>query len=230
MKIISKFTDYYDSYRSYGIEPGLIYPRTYSKERIERWRHTPPPYVSQFQDSVVSSVVRGKLYYCGYAYSYYHYTDPSKNVDKFIYNFDLFTKIGLARSIKKYEMWSVRNTFSEWKVDDSLFIEQGCPIFSVEWDCGIYLTKNPCLSSIAFQQVKTGMEVWRDLSHYIGNVMNQGDQAPTHVGDDNVIAVAKGHDPLISFRQGSPGEKKLRRKENKKAKKDRYKRGQSDPQ
>jgi hypothetical protein len=54
---------------------------------------------------------------------------------------------------------------------------------------------------------------FQEISMFLGNQLAETDDAQRTTGDDRIIAQSKGFDDQ-SFRTASPGERKVRRKQN----------------
>ena len=96
-------------------------------------------------------------------------------------------------------------------IPHQVFHSLGVPIFLLN---KVRLITNPCLIDTDFHKVVPHIQAFQEIAMYLGGVLGQRDEAPITVGDDETIARQKGFDDQ-SFRQISPGLKKLRRAENK---------------
>lgn len=81
------------------------------------------------------------------------------------------------------------------------------------------MTLNPSLLNLNFQSYMDGVTVYQRIEQYFSNDLVKPDVAEKTTGDDKVLAQSKGFDVKMSFRQAAPGDKKLRRKQNKLKKK-----------
>lgn len=108
-----------------------------------------------------------------------------------------------------------------------LFRQEGSPILywgtaddqayrRPEPKSGRYLTKNPCLQSLRLERVWDPTWVWQELDMYLGNQMaTQFD--PASARTDELARDYHGFDEY-SFKNTAPGQKKVRRRENKQRK------------
>lgn len=246
MKIISDFKDYYDSMRAYGEEPGCIYQRHQKiiglESKIEELDYT--YYISRSAfDERYTNCYSGFIAFCGFGYKFYALEGYGVST-KFIYSSEVFYSLIDVDKLRKSFVISIR--FTPARLDNEFrfipnndeFIKHGTPVYAVvnkTWfdtqgknpiknvhnQPGVFhsakLILNPRLTDFAFQQVIDPYQCWQHIHQFITNELNR-DTEPTQVGDDRVMCITKGFDPVTSFRSGKPGDKKVRRKQNKKEK------------
>lgn len=233
--------------RSYGEEPGCVYQRHQQiiglENKIEELSDT--YYISKSAfDEKYTDCYSGFIAFCGFGYKFY--AIEGFNVPtKFIYNSESFYDLIDVDKLSKNFVFSKR--FTPARLDNEFrfipgndeFIKHGTPVYAVvnrTWfdsggknpikgvynQTGVFHTAkliiNPKLTDFAFQQVIDPYQCWQQISQFITNELNS-DTEPTQVGDDSVMCITKGFDPVNSFRTGKPGDKKVRRKQNKARKK-----------
>lgn len=235
MEIRSNFKDYYDHLMIYGQDDLIRYNRFSTSERIERGHklYSTLPFIPTHwkNQQVTKYFSNGYIAFCGYAYPFYRVTIPQPGMTKdktvFIYTYErLMQEIDIDLVLKecgsryiKYRLY--KSIFNLSPVPIEAFLQFRSPVFSFEPKTigneeGI-ITINPKLIDYVFSLVKTDMQCWTEISQFISNELNK-DTEPTQVGDDKVLCITKGFDPVTSFRTAAPGERKLRRKDNKKRK------------
>lgn len=111
-------------------------------------------------------------------------------------------------------------------VDDRIFRDLNCPSFLVldgpYWHTRTFsggIIKNPRLATLGFQKEMDAFSAFQEIAMFLGSNLAAEPIAPSTVGDDELIARSKGFDEQ-SFRTAAPGQKKLNRKQNRQAKKE----------
>lgn len=120
-----------------------------------------------------------------------------------------------------WQKWQQDNSTVLQREYDDLHRHLGTPLFLIvpgTYGRGLCLVKNPVLSKVAFQGIVDAWSMWQSLDFFLGNNMAtqmDPDSARTNQG----IIDAHGFNEQ-SFRSVAPGERKARRRENRKRKRD----------
>jgi hypothetical protein len=202
MLIVSKFHDYYDTIKSFGIDKTVIYRRT--EERII-FKGGPSMYSEGLFGSVPFAGAR-LIGFCGKLY-------PLLKVgNKIIYDREEALK-------RRKNSWH-KNDLNDCFLEDinnkallSIFAKKNTPIFIYgDYLDGKYepckakeLIINPKLKDWGFQSIKDPVSAFQDIYMYISGVLGT-----SHVDmpefSDKLKAQAKGHDDKYSFRK-PPGKR-----------------------
>lgn len=240
MRIISNFKDYYDIGSSLGIDKTIVYqrfPEVYDLNIEERIALN--GYIQRITEDInlytkawltqswetpyhirggELSVRLGILGFCGSIYPYFlangvkttsinvlkgafleRYLDKSK----FEYGWPK-----IVEKLQKYTM-AIRysNPLHVW------FYKLESPIFTyVSGDDKV--KKNVSLGDLCFYNWLDSYQTYQELSMFIGGVLPSQGNKTVEITDDTMLLKKHGMGKM-SFRQGTPGEKKQRRKRNK---------------
>ena len=249
MRIISKFKDYYDGVQSYGSDPNLVFKRqtiqkeydlrfipeslTHTLDRVHK-RNDSPYYMSDYYSLY--------LFFCGKLYTAFDtslYCKASGGEFKFPFKLPYEQKLEEIRESKKkiqrlvYRYISagyVKDLYEAdgMEVDSDLFRYIGSPIFLLRGEdlhrahrnhrtTSVMVTIEPNLSDLGLQARVDPYMAYQSLSQYLGGVLV--DVEEPHIASDKELLHARGFDQF-SFKQGNPGEKKVRRKANKQRKRE----------
>lgn len=243
MRIISPFHDYYDTAQGLGYDPSLIYRRQVG-QHIVRAELVDPilcELLSHYEwDSqyITKLVVIG---FCGRAYPAYLQltfpidaeslttrlaTSPVMTRDELdqLYAQDIEGVGDASRSRHRKRRWDVLDRQGTVVSPDTFRLFK-TPIWLA------YVTKsagkrpleltihtNVRLANFDFQKHLDAYAAFQEITMYLGSILAASDDSARTVGNDEVIARAKGFGPE-SFRSSAPSEKKSRRRENRARKK-----------
>jgi hypothetical protein len=200
MLIVSRFHDYYDTIKSFGIDKTVVYNRK-KEETFFKGPH-------MYSDGLFQKPFRATriIGFCGKLY-------PLLETKGFlIYD----RKIALDVVKDSWNKKDINKCFSEDIKDPGLlkiFVEKKVPVFIYgDYLAGKYengksrqLILNPKLSDWGFQSVKDPVTAFQDIYMYISGVL--GVSAPETVEiSDKEMAKKKGHDGEWSFRK-PPGKR-----------------------
>lgn len=203
MLICSKFHDYYDSIKSFGIDKTVVYNR--KKEELI-YKAGPSMYSTGYKDNRIKGT--RIIGFCGKLYPLL------QTKDALIYDKKLALEF-LNESTSYY--WRRADTCFEEDLKNpallKIFVEKHTPVF-IYGDClgGNYvagkskeLIINPKLQDWGFQSIKDPVTAFQDIFMYISGVL--GVDAPPMVKiSDKDMAKKKGHDGKYSFRK-PPGKR-----------------------
>jgi len=233
MKIVSKFTDYYDGLRRGDLDPEPLYVRATSEPmRLRR-----SLYLYAYTRMEVEGAGQLDTYYrdsaiigfCGKLYPVirFYKIDPNNGREMDLigcFSLEDVKKFYRRRSIAKvhelpkdgrWGMWGalqIKQWFSINERDsvlEDLFVEHRVPAFVVE-DApqGLMLTLNPVLGDYGFYRLFDPQSAYQEIDMFLGGVI-AGLDADTVAISDEDMAVEKGFNKW-SFRK-PPGEKKRRK-------------------
>jgi hypothetical protein len=231
MLIASKFHDYYDSIRAYGVDRSVVYIRSESRTVLDE---TLTPYQENFfitrnRERFVYEVQKHIIGFCGNLYPVVEFrrviTD-GPNKSKFFYDIESLREFmdSLRIRIQRgYSYWgdnyqikdeaSLEKFFSATKFQTlkQEFRRHNTPVFIVgrldkDKPHDDILVCNPILRHLQFQKVKDPFTAFQDIFSYISGVLGVGERPMVKVSDKTKAAKA-GHDGKYSFRR-PPKEKK----------------------
>ncbi|HWD38418.1 MAG TPA: hypothetical protein VG944_06190 [Fimbriimonas sp.] len=123
----------------------------------------------------------------------------------------------------------IAERLSKFRVSAALHIHFQSPILLVRGEpryrwrndpsSPITVWKNPRLADSGFISVMDPFTAFQEISVYLSNVLTNIERSEPTTGGDQVVLTQKGFDPVTSFRQGAPGQKKLNRAQNRARKK-----------
>lgn len=175
MKIVSKYSDYYDCGVAYGIDENIYFERDIKLEDVF---YRPSSY---FKNEVSSyKAFRDSIYFCGKRYNFVVkvYTKDGKKIPvsefspelcnmKFYYTTEQYKKDFESNTIGTY--WNKVNVdeyFKVQKVPDSEFIERGTPYYKEK-------NNTPLLKDYHFALAVDPMTAFQEISMYIAGVLNE---------------------------------------------------------
>ena len=129
----------------------------------------------------------------------------------------------IEREVRTYYTRALE--FEGAKIDDQIFRDLGAPAFIVLNTSYHFMrdrrsarvVTNPRLATLGFNKKMDAFTAFQEIAMFLGSTLASEPIAPSTVGDDELIAKSKGFDEQ-SFRTAAPGQKKLNRKLNKQAK------------
>ncbi len=111
-----------------------------------------------------------------------------------------------------------RKETQEFRVEDQVFRELNCPLFMLSLKLGkVVVTLNPKLSDTSMPKIIPAWNIYQELDMFLGNNMAKQEERG-FTGSDEIRRDQHGFDEW-SFKQYTPGQKKLKRKANKLKKK-----------
>ena len=226
MRIVSKFSDYYDIGVSYGIDKNIYFDRKLEKPREVNFISFRTR--SQNKDGFTYFFYRGIIGFCGKLYPFVFVKKYLKVLsiveekekfieEKFFYSKKEFNEyIGFSDSQRKYS-WFHPDTLFEYSCLDKsqlmeIFIKYKTPIFSysgitfdgydvpdaIRMTSGLNI--NPILSKFKFSIVKEAIPAFQEISMYLGALKHP--EVETTDMDDKVIAQSKGFNCMSFKKQG----------------------------
>ena len=217
MRIISKFTDYYDNVQGFGIDKSLVYVRNTQEVGKGNFEVNSSNY-SFDQDRMYSALIL--VGFCGKIYPLIkvEFTHGSWGISKsryFAYSRDDLLKIAEKENVKESKLLNLaRGTLynedffsSDRSNYSNLFFEYKTPVFAK--NITGYLEINPCLKDFEFFKVVDPFTAFQEVSMYLGGVLGVGEPNTVAISD-KMMACKKGFDKQ-SFRTQSPGKKAKRR-------------------
>ena len=240
MLIQSNFRDYYDSAAGLGVDKSIVYrriPGIYNlsveersdlnlviKEFVDNMDKTTRSWIHQdWQRSYgirhgSLSAKFGILGFCGKLYPYFYsnnlYTTNIPNI-KHVYKTRLYQPYNFERSWADLE-FDLYQYSKEVFIGPDLtrwFYKLSSPIFTYMSGDDV-IRYNIELRPIHFFTSVNTSTAFQELSMYVGGVLPQQGNKTVEITDDLMLLKKHGMGNR-SFRQGSPGDKKARRKENK---------------
>jgi hypothetical protein len=231
-----------------GYDPTLVYVREQKTLEIER--SVFPKHLKDVtlkihkvrEDSPYYFSDRHSIYvgFCGKLYSAFNSLEPlfwapsafsmspfQVDIGKVMQEHGEYLKVGKYMTFFSQKRLAayLENVTSNPGVDIpvELFRDWNAPIFMFKGSDVdrqyVNLTINPTLADIGFQAKIDPYTAYQDLGMFLGGVM--GSIEEPHVASDKELLHARGFDQY-SFKQGTPGAKKARRKENRKRKRGVY--------
>jgi hypothetical protein len=241
MRIISKFHDYYDSAQGYGQDPNLLYRRETDELVFRPWGGDPR--ITQALDEVKWSELKlGVLAFCGRIFPIWFPEALEVTVENLCkqttekmwlapeeveellnsqeesmmrrkYWWD--SAVGITRRVAPYHGLVIgAESFRLVSAPAFLCLRDGSSWPRVT---NLKVIRNPRLVNLGLQKLIDPFSAFQEIAMYLGSALTAEDTAPRTVGDDRIIARAKGFDDQ-SFRTAAPGQKKLQRAENRKRK------------
>jgi hypothetical protein len=226
MRIISQFHDYYDTARSYGFDPNILYIRktedlqlSPKEEKILEPTKLYPRYCGELIIARISLCFCGKIYR-GFNLTVYDKYNLNPTNYGYIWSFDklmkVFPKITNYYTLKKYQYsWSIHNfnerTLRSYFENDQkqsqkeiidLHLKYKTPLISYsksEYILDPLIQKDICLRSVNFQQVMDPFKTFQELSMFVGNILISQSKEPWPISD-KLKAQSKGFDDY-SFRK-----------------------------
>ncbi|HZH98806.1 MAG TPA: hypothetical protein VEX38_07525, partial [Fimbriimonadaceae bacterium] len=234
--------DYYDSAQGYGQDPNLLYRRETDEQVYRPWRGDSriPEILSEWRQSL--GIELAVLGFCGRAYPVWlnsSWSLDAGNLSRSSHEKMWLTTEEVLEIIREAEA----NSRYKYAYDSDLrapkrvaafegvpltpetFRLVNAPAFLCiakhsHWHMmpdELRVIRNPRLASLGFQRVLDPFAAFQEIAMYLGSALTAEDTAPRTVGDDRIIAQAKGFDEQ-SFRTSAPGQKKMQRSENRKRK------------
>ena len=142
---------------------------------------------------------------------------------------------GFSRASKEFRSvaedaryhFNLSEEFEGHPIETAIFRDLDCPVFVARKHSEMYVRKreefqglvftNPRLATLGFNKKMDAFTAFQEIAMFLGSTLASEPIAPSTVGDDELIARSKGFDEQ-SFRTAAPGQKKLNRKLNKQAK------------
>lgn len=243
MRIISPFHDYYDTAQGLGFDPLLTYRREVEKkvvsmDRLDPVIHELCTMSKHGWDFEPKFIIIG---FCGRLY-------PAYVIPEFRMDGEALTSRPASRVVMTVEeldackderydhrdnKWSRAAKARRWGalkqqgtvVSPETFRLLGAPIWLAEpcdwrWNGPSSMTihTNVRLANFDFQKHFDAYSAYQEIAMYLGSILAASDDSARTVGNDEVIARAKGFGPE-SFRSSAPSVKKSRRRENRARKK-----------
>ena len=231
MKIISKFSDYYDCGLAYGIDEKLCFVRvTKIVEDRKVWIHSKDIYITEKKAKGRRVTVHYKrMGFCGKIYPFVYITiEEGVKKDKvyhyklvrelFYYDMDSFIAfkqnfLGISPTL----LFRQEDFFNhDYSCDISLFQKYQVAYFLIEQyddedENGKAFTKDicvllPCLKIYRFVKIKEPLEAFQEISMYLGALGLRENE--TIMIDDKHLAESKGYD-CYSFKT-SPKKRQLK--------------------
>jgi len=228
MRIVSKFSDYYDVGLSYGIDKSIFYERKLEHYNIE----LPVDIRSKTKDIDDFSFYfyRGVIGFCGEIYPFVFVKKYEKIKGNFLRNeklldsdffYDkesmfLFINYSDEKNEFRYDYFGIDKLFDISDNDmnklKAIFSELEKPIFSycnIEFDDILVpdairmrngLMINPILSKFKFYKVKEGVRAFQEISMYLGSLKHP--EIETRDIDDKIVAKSKGFNCMSFKKQG----------------------------
>ena len=232
MRIISPFRDYYDSSQGLGIDPNLIYNRKTEQVKVFtndfplNLTHLPKTiWGSYLNKSLRNNLTCYYLFFCGKVYTSIDLSLAVNGESSPVFaNKWESIKHSYENQIPKNKFWGIDSklkqlqSFNEKEAPTAVFEFLDCPVFLWKGEHfshtgKVTIIKNPSLINLGFQHVVDSYTAFQTISIYLGNELCTKEQPPTPTNEE--IIRSTGHDARLSFRGGSPGAKKVRRKRNK---------------
>lgn len=208
MLIVSKFHDYYDCIKTFGIDKTIIYNRKTEiiKENIfddknnfinDHFYYRSFRYLSGQPD-----VTRFKVSICGTVYSGLFYDD------KFFYKLDTFLQAIKEFNVAYYQEFVDRNkqisSNFEIKNSEKLFnkhIEYKTPIFTFRetYRNKKVVEKDSCLKEYSFEKIIDPFSMFQKIQQFISGILTNVEKEPWPISD-KLRAESHGYDKF-SFRK-----------------------------
>ena len=228
MRIVSKFSDYYDIGLSYGIDKSIFYDRKIKNELYEL-----PINIRKKNkdiDEFTYFFYKGIVGFCGNIYTFvfvkkyekfksntlkeeklldsdffynkedlYSFINYYKNKDKFKYDYTNLEKIF---DISDSEENKIKNIFEDYETPIFLYSNINFDDIlvpeAIRMSSGLMI--NPILSKVKFYKEKEGVVAFQEISMYLGALKHP--EIETTDMDDKVIAQSKGFNCMSFKKQG----------------------------
>jgi hypothetical protein len=200
MLIVSKFHDYYDTIKTFGIDKSIVYKRKTEeikedifndKSAFERFFYYDRELVRKFKVSVCGTVYKG-LYY----------------EDKYYYEVESFIQAIRTANAKYYEELIKRNKYIETdfkiEISEKLFnehIKYRTPIITQQEKCNrqMFNEKDSCLKNFNFEKIIDPFTMFQKVQQFISGVLTNKEKEPWPISD-KLKAESHGYDKF-SFRK-----------------------------
>lgn len=238
MRIISKFKDYYDVGMSYGADPTLVYARETAFYHSDFEKGFRPGYIEPLNSGILYFCGTAYPFMTSYDYSPYYtgakddflFFQTPEQVDA--YQEEYFKKRRHSnRFIGSAYLENQMEDFLKepYKVDVDIHFKYKAPVvmyLQKTWENlgvmanpnGVYSSSkkgfvyaNPILRTLNFQRVVDPYTAFQEISMFLGGVLGNIERDTVKITDDKILRDSKGFDDQ-SFKTGSPGKKKNRRK------------------
>lgn len=240
MRIISNFRDYYDSAQALGIDKSLVYERKEVVLELDprsiplNFRDYPVRLVGDYpNESLKRELYVYYLFFCGKLFTSVNIGEALLEKDtkpfssSWEYISEVFDKLANESSYGRFfgrdiDVHTVKSLNGK-EITSEVFSYFDTPVFLLypnfgyQYNRKVRVVKNPNLSQLGFQHVIDPYSTFQEISTYLGNELCKV-ATPTSPTNQELIK-ARGFDAKISFRQGSPGAKKEKRRANKAVKK-----------
>lgn len=225
--LVSDFSDYYDHVVLNGFADvdwrrfsKLVEIQIYKNQYLNLIDYHRIPAVKYKASDYYHQEFTSSLCFCGTGYLVHWEKLPPHYIDTYTPELLPFTEEYKAHLGLEYISKNYNPTFTSTILEE-LHIRLNTPIFEIrsinEKRDGSYfleILKNPKLADYKFYNKKSGEETYQDIITYFSHLNKPLEPTPI---TDEIKAKLKGHGKL-SFKNGSPGKKKLNRKRNKKRK------------
>ena len=213
MRIISKFHDYYDSIRSFGFDPNIVYVRKTASldlELDEQKILDPKPFSFDRNKIDLDNI---SVCFCGEIYRGFKLTvrvpDNMYPIDHgYIWSFDKLIKT-FPQITDYFSKFNYRWAINESSLKEFFKVKPGSidlhlkyktPVISLRKKVSeIVIEKDICLRSLNFQQVMDPYTTFQKLAVFVGNILIDQGKTPWPI-PDKLKAQSKGFDNY-SFRK-----------------------------
>jgi hypothetical protein len=208
MRIISRWSDYYDGVMKTGMDPNVVYVRDEKdvsiKDDFQVYRNGSTGYSYSLR----------YIGFCGYIHRLMTITNPYENFSQYYYDFAEFKKDALKfRAASEWDFGRSKwygGRISKFLEEDTakmqeIFHKYQVPVFMITTSPDRHkqtLILNPCLKNFRFQTVKDSYTAYQDIFQFVSGILNSPEHKMVQISDKDKVS-KHGFDKW-SFRQKGP--------------------------